>query len=299
MSTVDIAVRAFRKLEPEDLHLLQAIEQQMKNYEYAPSDAIQKQSELPSSEIDYRIPLLIKKGLLQGWRGQYTGYSLTTAGYDTLAINALVQENIIEAFGKPLGVGKESDVYDALTPDKQQVALKFHRLGRTSFKKTKIKRNYTIKYSYTPDWHQQSVIAAKKEYKALKLLYPKRVAVPKPIKQTRHVLVMGMIDGAELFRQPELPDAQSVYKEILVNVKMAYRDAHLIHCDLSPFNIILQQSQHILIIDWPQSVSTKHPNAEELLERDLRNVLTFFQRKYRLKNRLKDALTYVTETSKN
>jgi len=298
MSAVDIAVRAFRKLEPEDLQLLQAIEQQMKNYEHAPSDAIQKQSELPPQEIDYRVPLLIKKGLLQGWRGQYTGYSLTTAGYDTLAINALVQENIIEAFGKPLGVGKESDVYDALTPDKQQVALKFHRLGRTSFKKTKIKRNYTTKYSYTPDWHQQSRIAAKKEYNALKLLYPKGVAVPKPIKQTRHVLVMGMIDGAELFRQPELPDAQAVYNEILVNAKMAYRDAHLIHGDLSPFNIILQQSQHILIIDWPQSVPTKHPNAEELLERDLRNVLTFFQRKYRLKNRLEDALTYVTETSK-
>ena len=100
MSAVDIAVRAFRELEPEDLQLLQAIEQQMKNYEYAPSDAIQKQSSLPPQEIAYRIPILIKKGLLQGWRGQYIGYSLTTAGYDTLAINALVQANIIEAVAR-------------------------------------------------------------------------------------------------------------------------------------------------------------------------------------------------------
>jgi len=299
MSAVDIAVRAFRKLEPEDLQLLQAIEQQMKNYEHAPKDAIQKQADLPPQEVDYRLPLLIKKGLLQGWRKQYTGYSLTTSGYDTLAINALVKANVIEAFGKPLGVGKESDVYDALTPDGRQVALKFHRLGRTSFKKTKLKRDYTAKYSYTPDWHQQSRIAAKKEYNALKLLYPKGVAVPEPIKQTRHVLVMGMIEGAELFRQPELSDAQAVYNEILVNVKRAYRDAHLIHGDLSPFNIILQQSQHILIIDWPQSVSTKHPNAEELLERDLQNVITFFQRKFELKNRLENAVVYVTEDSKN
>ena len=298
MSTIDIAVRVFRELEPEDLKILQAIEQQMKNYEYAPTDAISNQAELPIQEIDYRLPILIKKGLLQGWRGQYTGYSLTTAGHDTLAINALVKADVIEAFGKPLGVGKESDVYDALTPTQQQVALKFHRLGRTSFKKTKRKRNYTIKYSYTPDWHQQSRIAAKKEYTALKLLYPKGVAVPEPIKQTRHVLVMSMIEGAELYHHPELPDAQAVYNEILVNVKRAYRDAHIIHGDLSPFNIILQPNQHILIIDWPQNVSTKHPNAKELLERDLRNVLTFFQRKYGLKNRLKDALTYVRENSK-
>jgi RIO kinase 2 len=298
MSAVDIAVREFRKLEPEDLQTLQAIEQQMKNYEHAPADAISNQAELPTQEIEHRLPLLIKRGLVQGWRGQYTGYSLTTAGYDTLAINALVKENIIEAFGKPLGVGKESDVYDALTPDERRVALKFHRLGRTSFKKTKRKRGYTVKYSYTPDWHHQSRIAAKKEYTALKLLHPKGVAVPEPIRQTRHVLVMGMIEGAELYHYPELPDAQAVYSEILANVKRAYGDAHLIHGDLSPFNIILQPNQHILIIDWPQSVSTKHPNATQLLERDLRNVLTFFKRKYGLKSRLEDDLTYVRENSK-
>jgi len=299
MSAVDIAVRAFRKLEPEDFQILQAIEQQMKNYEHAPKDAIHKQTNLPPQEIDYRLPILIKKGLIQGWRGQYTGYSLTTAGHDTLAINALVKADIIEAFGKPLGVGKESDVYDALTPTEQQVALKFHRLGRTSFKKTKRKRGYITKYSYTPDWHQQSRIAAKKEYTALKLLHPKGVAVPEPIKQNRHVLVMSMIEGAELYHHPKLPDPQAILKEILVNVRRAYQDAHIIHGDLSPFNIILQPNQHILIIDWPQNVTTKHPNAKELLERDIRNVLTFFKRKHGLKKSLKDALNYVQENSKN
>ena len=299
MSAVSIAVRAFRKLEPEDFQLLEAIEQQMRNYEYAPKDAIQNQSELSFSEIDYRLPNLTKKRLLKGWRGKYLGYSLTTAGHDTLAINALVNAGIIEAFGKSLGVGKESDVYNALRPDEKQVALKFHRIGRTSFKKTKLKRNYTVKYSYTPDWHHQSRISAKKEYIALKLLHSKSVAVPEPIKQTRHVLVMDMIEGAELFNYPKLPDAQNILNEILVNIKKTYQDVNMIHGDLSPYNIILQPNRHILIIDWPQNVSTKHPNAKELLERDIQNVLTFFQRKYGLEHGLKDAVTYVTEDSKN
>ncbi|MCJ7613873.1 AarF/UbiB family protein [Candidatus Bathyarchaeota archaeon] len=299
MSAVNIAVRAFRELEPEDFRILQAIEQQLKNYEHAPTDAIHKQAELPPQEIEYRLPILIKKGLIQGWRGQYVGYSLTTAGHDILAIDTLVKANIIEAFGKPLGVGKESDVYDALAPDEQRVALKFHRLGRTSFKKTKLKRNYTTEYSYTPDWHHQSRIAARKEYSALKRLYPKGVAVPEPIKQTRHVLVMSMIEGAELFNYPTLPDAQAVLTEILVNVRKAYQDADMIHGDLSSFNIILNPSGHIIIIDWPQNVSTKHPNAKELLERDIRNVLTFFQRKYGIESSLEDAVTYVTEDSEN
>lgn len=298
MSAVDVAVQVFRKLEVEDFTLLEALEQQMKNYEHVPKDAIYKQADLPSQEVDYRLPLLIKKGLVQGWRGNYTGYSLTTAGHDTLAINALVKANIIEAFGKQLGVGKESDVYDALAPDGGQVALKFHRLGRTSFKKTKIKRDYTVKYSYTPDWHRQSSIAAKKEFVALKLLYPKGVAVPEPITQVRHVLVMNLIEGAELFRYLELSDAQAVLDEILVNVRRAYLDAKIIHGDLSPFNIILKPDQHILIIDWPQNVSTKHPNAKEILERDIQNVLTFFERKYGVSNRLEHVLSYVTRDIK-
>ena len=299
MSAVSIAVRAFRKLEPKDLQLLEGIEQQMRNYEYAPKDAIQKQSELPLSEIDYRLPNLTKNRLLRGWQGKYLGYSLTTSGYDTLAINALVKADIIEAFGKPLGVGKESDVYNALGPDEKQLALKFHRIGRTSFKKTKLKRNYTVKYSYTPDWNHQSRIAAKKEYVALKLLYSKGVAVPEPIKQTRHVLVMSMIEGAELYHYPKLPDAQNVLNEILVNIRKTYQDVNMIHGDLSPYNIILQPNMQILIIDWPQNVSTKHPNAKELLERDIQNVLTFFQRKYGLETKLQYVLTYVTKYYEN
>jgi len=173
--------------------------------------------------------------------------------------------------------------------------VKFHRLGRTSFKQTKRKRGYVTKYTYTPDWHHQSRIATKKEYKALEILYPKGVAVPKPIKQNRHVLVMSMIEGAELYHYPELPNPQAVLNEILVNIRKAYRDAHIIHVDLSPYNIILQPNQHILIIDWPQYITTKHPNAQQLLKRDLQNVLRFFQRKHKLKTKLKEAITYIKE----
>jgi RIO kinase 2 len=254
-------------------------------------------SHVPYSEIDYRLPFLLKKGLLQGWHKQYLGYSLTTAGHDLLAINTLVKTGVIEAFGKSLGVGKESDVYDALASDGKQVVLKFHRVGRTSFKKTKLKRNYASNYSYSPDWHQQSRISAKKEYDALKLLYPQGVAVPEPITQTRHVVVMSIIEGAELFHYPELADARAVLDEILLNIRLAYQTVKMIHGDLSPYNIILQPNHHILIIDWPQNVSVKHPNAKELIQRDVKNVLDFFARKYGLTTSLDDALFYVTRES--
>ncbi|MFQ5836934.1 MAG: RIO1 family regulatory kinase/ATPase, partial [Candidatus Bathyarchaeia archaeon] len=39
----------------------------------------------------------------------------------------------------------------------------------------------------------------------------------------------------------------------------------------------------------------KHPNAQQLLKRDLQNVLRYFQRKHKLKTKLKEALTYIKE----
>ncbi len=295
MSAVEIAIEAHNELEPEDHKILQAIERKIKNYEYAPKNAIPKEAKLPTQEVEYRLPKLIMNGLVQGWRGKYTGYNLTTAGHDILAIHVLVKEDIIKAFGKTLGVGKESDVYDALSPNEERVAIKFHRLGRTSFKKTKIKRDYTTEYNYTPNWHHRSRIAARREYMALKRLHINGVAVPRPIKQTRHVLVMSLIEGAELFRYRNLRNPENILTEILFNIRNAYQKVSIIHGDLSPYNIIVKPNEHILIIDWPQNISKNHPNAKQILERDIQNILAFFERKYKTDYKLEDKISYITE----
>ena len=39
----------------------------------------------------------------------------------------------------------------------------------------------------------------------------------------------------------------------------------------------------VYIIDWPQWVSTDHPNAGDLLGRDIRNITRYFNRRYQLK----------------
>ena len=295
MSSIDIALKTFRQLQPEDIQILYAIETQAKQYQYIPTEQIPSKAKLPPSKVQYRLPNLTKNRLLQYQTHPYKGYQLTTAGYDCLALNAHVKANILEAIGKPLGVGKEADVYDALTPTKQQVAIKFHRLGRTSFKQTKRKRSYTQQYTYTPNWHQQSTIAAKKEYKALKLLEPHNIAAPKPIRHNRHTLGMTLINGAPLNLYPKIPHPQKVLKEILNNIKKAYKKAKIIHADLSPYNILIQPDLHILIIDWPQYVSITHPNAQQLLKRDLKNILKFFKQKEKIEITLKQAFNYVKE----
>ncbi|HVP92968.1 MAG TPA: serine/threonine-protein kinase RIO2 [Acidobacteriota bacterium] len=295
MSSADVAVKAFRKLENEELRVLQIIETAMSKHEFVPKELIAKFAKLSMDKTDFRLSRLNKMGLIYQMRGAYVGYTLNYAGYDCLAINALVKAGVLEAFGKPLGVGKESDVYDALTPKGERIAVKFHRLGRISFRQTVRKRGYSTTHF---SWLFQSRIAAEKEFQALRLLFPKKVAVPKPISQNRHVIAMGMIEGAELVEWKGISKPEKVLKEILLNVRRAYVKASVIHGDLSEYNVILKPNMHILIIDWPQYVTREHPNAQQLLTRDVRNILQYFKRKHMLKVKLKEALDYVTGLNK-
>jgi RIO kinase 2 len=296
MSSAEVAVRVFRTLENEDFRVLQVIETAMSKHEFVPKEQIAKFTKLNlARDTDFRLNRLSKLGLIYQMRGPYVGYTLNYAGYDCLAINALVKSGVLEAFGKPLGVGKEADVYDALNPKDERIAVKFHRLGRISFRQTIRKRGYTTKRA---GWLFQSRLAAEKEFQALKLVFPRGIAVPEPISQNRHVVAMGMIEGAELAEWKEISKPEKVLKEILRNVRKAYLKAGVIHADLSEYNVILKPNMHILIIDWPQYVTITHPNAKQLLTRDVRNILQYFKRKRMLKVKLKEALAYVTGMGK-
>jgi RIO kinase 2 len=291
MSSAEVAVQVFRKLESEDFRILHIIEAAMSKREFVPREQIQKYAKLPMDRIDFTLGKLNKLGLIYQTKGAYTGHTLNYAGYDCLAINTLVKAGVIESFGQTLGVGKEADVYDALSSTGKRIAIKFHRLGRISFRQTRRKRGYIREHS---SWLFQSHVAAEKEFQAMQLVYKNGVAVPEPISQNRHVIAMGMIEGAELSKYKEIGKPEKVLKEILRNVRKTYLKAHVIHADLSEYNIILKPDGHILIIDWPQYVKTNHANAKELLQRDIQNVLTFFSRKFNIKVTVKEACDYVT-----
>jgi len=54
----------------------------------------------------------------------------------------------------------------------------------------------------------------------------------------------------------------------------------LIHGDFNEFNLMISDTEDITIIDFPQMVSTSHPNAEMYFDRDVTCVRVFFARRY-------------------
>ena len=285
------AVSALKKLDSKDFRVLNAIERGMARYEIVPVQQIAKLAGLNLNETNIRLSKLHKLGLI--WRsiGPYVGYVLKVMGYDCLALNALSKANIVEAIGRKLGVGKEADVYDALSPSGERIALKFHRLGRTSFRQTRRYRVYIGERRHI-SWLYQSRLAAEKEYEALNLLYPK-VHVPTPIGHNRHVVVTSYIHGVPLYEIKELDDPEALLKSIIEDIRTAY-NIGVIHGDLSEYNVIVNiETFEYVIIDWPQWVSTAHPSAELLLKRDIRNVLNFFRRRFNIRLDFDSVYSYV------
>lgn len=264
-----------RELETKDFYLLSGVEHGMRFSKWVDRETLTEYARLDSEEVDHRIDRCERRGFIERKTMQYQGFRLTFEGYDVLALHTLVERGTIEGFGSPLGVGKESDVYEVASY--KSLALKYHREGYTNFREVQREREYTADRQHR-SWLYTARKAAEQEYEALETVYP-AVDVPRPIDHNRHAIVMEKLDGVELSRA-SLPDEQvvGVLDLILDELASAY-EAGYVHADMSEYNVAVSEDG-ILLFDWPQAVKTDHQNADEYLERDISNLIRYFERKY-------------------
>ncbi|MHB9288566.1 serine/threonine-protein kinase RIO2 [Halobacteriales archaeon Cl-PHB] len=262
-------------LEAEDFHLLSGVEQGMRFSEWVAKEKLPEFSRLTAEDVDYRLDRCEQRGLIERKTIQYTGFRLTFEGYDALALHTFAERETVDGVGAPLGVGKESDVYEVSSY--QPMALKFHREGYTDFREVNREREYTADKEHV-SWMYTARKAAEREYEALETVYPD-VSVPRPVDHNRHAIVMERIDGVELGRAKlEAQQVRPILDLVLAEVATAHREGW-VHADMSEYNVFVT-SEGVVVFDWPQAVPTDHDNAAELLERDVRNVVGYFQRKY-------------------
>jgi RIO kinase 1 len=212
-------------------------------------------------------------------------------------LDQFTEEGFITEVVRPLSSGKEATIHLCLAgefaPGREFVALKAYRArDRRDFRGThqytagRVVRGRPARAIATKTRFGREVEDAlwqDHEWETLRAMHAARVAVPEPIVTFGSAILMEYI-GDEEGSAPQLKDlapdpdeARELFAQTLHEVeRMLFHN--VVHGDLSAFNLLVWEDR-IRVIDLPQAVDPRfNPNAWDLLERDLRNVCTWFAR---------------------
>jgi len=197
----------------------------------------------------------------------------------------LASKGVIDALGGSVCTGKEANIFRAIVGEKE-LALKIYRVSTSNFNAMQDYMHGDPRFGSVKGTKSAIVSAwTRKEFRNLSRAEEMGVRVPHPIAMKNNILVMSLIGHGEQVA-PQLKDvdlepgdAKRIYEKIVEYISVLYNGAGLVHADLSEFNILYDEGEPV-IIDMGQSVTLDHPMARKFLERDIANVIHYFQKKY-------------------
>jgi RIO kinase 2 len=266
--------------------ILKTLLQFRDKFEAVPRSFLARQLNFKPKEMQISLLKLIDLGLInyEKLNGEIS-YRINFSGLDTIAIKNLYIKNVLKRLGEKIGEGKESVVYYGYNFNDDIIAIKFHRIGKSSYRKARILRGYTERKS----WITITLDNAKREFDALKCISDNSGEVPKPIATEYNAVVTEFIEGT-LLNNYDLSDPDKVLNSILGTLRIAYSYCgKMVHGDLSPYNILVDNNENIYIIDWPQWKI----DDQILLKRDLENILYYFYKKYNIKYDFNKIMEYI------
>lgn len=200
------------------------------------------------------------------------------------ALWRLITQGKIEGLESPIKVGKESNVFSALTKDNERLAVKIHRIGASDFKRMLCYLSIDERFRTKQSRRNIVLTWAKREYKNLVKAYEAGVAVPKPIALCENVIVMDFIGEKNVNEKPmQAPilkdfceNPKEIFAQLLLELNALYTKAGLIHGDLSEYNILNFYGKPVLI-DLSHAMPP-NGSSNELFLRDIKNLCRFFNR---------------------
>tara|TARA_Y100000310_G_C20611112_1_gene778056 strand:- start:584 stop:1273 length:690 start_codon:yes stop_codon:yes gene_type:complete len=190
----------------------------------------------------------------------------------------LSSQGYFEEIGGPIKIGKESNVFSVDCEDEKRV-VKIYRTA-ANFKKMHDFMKPDPRYANVGGG-KIAVISAwcRKEFSNLLRARKHGVRVPTPYAYHKNIICMEYIgdsSAAPTLQKVYPKDVKGFYKKLFKEMKKLYK-ARLVHTDLSEYNILNWNDEPVLI-DFSQAVDFRFPQVEFYLERDVRNVVRFFNR---------------------
>lgn len=197
----------------------------------------------------------------------------------------LSNKGIVQALGGSISTGKEANVFLA-DGEKNECAVKIYRITTSTFNSMEEYILGDPRFEGIRHRKRDIIFAwTKKELRNLTRAQNAGIRVPEPIITERNILVMQFM-GENGVPYPLLKDvsldkeqAHKIFETIKEYMHKLFKDAKLIHGDLSEYNIMIDPNDMTpIIIDMGQAVTLEHPRADTFLKRDIKNVLRFFKK---------------------
>lgn len=206
----------------------------------------------------------------------------------------LHSRDVFDELVSPLEVGKESNVFIAKKGN-TKVIVKIYRVQNANFNKMYDYIRKDTRYEQLKKKPRDIIYAwTQREYRNLLQAEKAQVKAPKALGWKFNILVeelIGDIDPAPPLKDQIPQDPKHFFNLVVAEMKKLYQ-GKIIHGDLSAFNILNYNEQPVLI-DFSQATLKKTPNSEELLERDVKNVVSFFK-KLGVKTSVEEVLSRIT-----
>ena len=219
-----------------------------------------------------------------------------------LILYKLLSRRFLDEINGCISTGKEANVYHA-TSREGDLAVKIYKTSILVFKDREryVTGEYRFRTGYNKHNPRKMVkLWAEKEMRNLTRLYTNGVSCPRPVLLRNHVLVMEFI-GKDGWPSPKLKDyplteskARELYLECIQMVRCLYQKCHLVHADLSEYNVLCHAGS-LCVIDVSQAVEHDHPRALEFLRKDCTNVTDFFSRNGVCVMTVKELFDFVTD----
>lgn len=95
----------------------------MRNHELVPVNLIDSIARLKHGGTFKILSTLLRYKLVAHANNEYNGYRLSYLGYDILALRALLARGTLASVGNQIGVGKESDIFEAQDMDGNELVI--------------------------------------------------------------------------------------------------------------------------------------------------------------------------------
>lgn len=251
-----------------------------------------------------------------------------------MIIYRMIQSKYFDKLCCTLRIGKEASVYQAYRAPTGQhdenivkptnFAIKIFKRNFNEFKKRyeyfDEDRRFSYKKLSNGDLRTAINRWTEKEFRNISRAYAAGLPVPQPIAFKDHCLLMTLItDDTRLINEnghdevciasaskqlkefKYLDDEKwiDLYCQSLAIVFKLYTLCHLVHGDLSEYNLLLQNERVIYSLDFAQAVDLSHPRHLEFMEQDITRINKFFtSRKVNIAS-VEDILAYICHQESN